>query len=256
MTLLAICQAAADRIGLELTPATIVGNNEPDARRLLTFANAVGADLSTRGMWQAQRFYVSFAASGNIEQVNATPPDFRRFCDNTMWNRSREQFINGPVDPAEWATRTAIMKSSVPSEGEGWFARRGNVLLTWPAPNIGDEISYEYQSRAYCRSASGTLQTAWLADTDVPVLDAELMIAGIIARFLMADGQPTASMAMMDFERRRREEMASERDPTPLSVGDIWNGGRAFSGSPGDVPISPWIYSSGTWGTNPTYWGQ
>jgi hypothetical protein len=47
---------------------------------------------------------------------------------------------------------------------------------------------FEYQSTYFCQSSAGADQSAWAADTDVGVLDENLMELGVIWRFKKKNG--------------------------------------------------------------------
>ena len=66
-------------------------------------------------------------------------------------------------------------------------------------PTAGRTYAYEYISKNWCTSSGGTGQSAWAADTDLPVLDAELMTMGVQWRFLMAMGMDYAG-TQSDYE--------------------------------------------------------
>lgn len=117
------------------------------------------------------------------------PTDFRRPIDNTFWDRSRYWSMRGPQSPQSWQ----LYKSSV--IGRASIQRRyrfrsiggvGNIKLSIdPVPfDNGSKLVFEYQSNAWCQSASGTPQTSWLADTDVGVVDEYLLTLDIQWRLL------------------------------------------------------------------------
>ena len=86
MTLLTIVKAAADEIQMP-RPATVVGNDTPDAQRFLRYANKVGSSVMKKYAWQALRNEHTFTATATEEQTGALPDDFDRFVPETFWNR-------------------------------------------------------------------------------------------------------------------------------------------------------------------------
>lgn len=263
MTLLSICTDAADEIGLETTPVAIVGNPDPDARRLLRFCTRVCRDLVTRAPWQALRVENLFIAANGIEQDGAIPADFGRFVPESFWDRTNGHSITGPVSPVEFMSRmsaTDEFRANDAALNSGplrWFTRRGNTLMIYPAPDTGSTLSFEYQSAAFCASPSGARQTAWLTDSDVPMLSPELITLGVVAMFLQADGQP-AQAAMGAYERRVRQEIANDA-PTArvLVAADMFGQRRRFTGEPGRGGRNSSDAGGGdTWVTFPDTWSS
>jgi hypothetical protein len=233
MSLLTLCQAVADDIGLDVRPATIVNNPDVDAQRMLRMAGRVCSDLATRAPWQALRREVTFTTVAAETQPGIFPADFHRMSPETLWDRTTNIFISGQMGPTEYQSRKNSPLMAGYAGPMKYFTRRGDALLIWPAPAAGLTVAFEYQSNAFCRSAAGTNQTAWAADTDLSNLPEELVTLGVIARFLEADGQPWQS-AKAEFEKRLTREIRSDRNsPRILMVSDIFGGSRRFSGEPG-----------------------
>lgn len=233
MTLLSICQAAADDIGLDVRPVSIVGNPDPDAQRLLRFAQRVGSDLATRAPWQALRLVQSFTATATEVQAGAIPAAFQRFIAETAWDATNDIAITGPIDPVEYQSRKNDLGTAQYTGPMRWFTRRGNDFLVWPIPVGGETYLFEYQSGAFCQSAGGTPQNEWLADTDTGRISEELITLGVIARFLSADGQP-AQMAEAAYRARLNTEIKNDAPGARvLPAGDIFGTGRRFTGEQG-----------------------
>lgn len=243
MSLLTICQNAADEIGLDARPVSVVGNLLPEVQRLLRFAQRVGSDLATRAPWQALRAVHTFTATATEVQANAVPAAFQRFSPETIWDVTNGLSITGPVDPVEYQSRKTDFSTVAYTGPLRWFTRRGNDFLVWPIPVGGETYSFEYQSGAFCQSASGTPQDEWLADTDTGRISEEMITLGVIARYLAADGQPSAQA-----EAAYRDRMITEiRNDAPaagiLPAGDVFGTGRRFTGEPGSSGTrSGWWY--------------
>lgn len=233
MTLLSICRDAADEIGLDARPVTVVGNPLPEVQRLLRFAQRVGSDLATRAPWQALRLAHSFTATDTEVQSGAVPATFQRFSPETVWDVTNGLSLTGPVSPVEYQSRKTAYGTAGYSGDMRWFTRRGNDFLVWPLPAGGELYSYEYQSAAFCQSASGTPQGEWLADTDTGRISEELITLGVIARYLAADGQPSAPAEMAYRERLNIEIRNDAPAAGVLPAGDIFGPGRRFTGEPG-----------------------
>ena len=233
MSLLDICRAAADEIGLDARPVSVVGSTIVEVQRLLRFAQRVGSDLATRAPWQALRDVQSFTAVASETQPNAVPAAFQRFSPETVWDVTNGVSITGPIDPVEYQSRKTDITTAGFTGPMRWFTRRGNDFLVWPMPVGGETYRFEYQSGAFCQSAAGVPQTEWLADTDTGRISEELITLGVIARYLAADGQPSAQAEMAYRERMITEIRNDAPAAGVLAAGDIFGTGRRFTGEPG-----------------------
>ncbi len=122
----------------------------------------------------------------------ALPSDFQRPIDNTFWDRTRYWAMRGPMDPQQWQ----LYKSSV--IGNASIQRRyrfrqisgTQVLSIDPVPfDNGSQLVFEYVSNAWCKNAvTGALQSSWLLDTDLGIIDEYLIQLGLRWRILRRGG--------------------------------------------------------------------
>lgn len=238
MTLLTIVKAAADEIQMP-RPATVVGNDTPDAQRFLRYANKVGSSVMKKYAWQALRNEHTFTATATEEQTGALPDDFDRFVPETFWNRDSKEDVVGPVDPVRWQ---GIVKTGGNNSRPMFIYRDDSIYLS-PTPTAGHTYAFEYVSNKWARSSGGTAQASFLADTDEPYLDEELMILGIIYEWLRSEGQPFDA-ALFDYRERLSMLVKDERASAgKLSAGDIFaQGSRRFDGVPTATGADIWNY--------------
>ncbi|WP_157646652.1 hypothetical protein [Burkholderia ubonensis] len=113
------------------------------------------------------------------------PVDADHFIQHTGWDRSFRWQLVGPLSPQEWQ----VLKSGISPTGPRLrFRIMGGQIYVNPVPASLDNLVLEYYSTGWCQSASGAAQSAWVADTDTPVLQDRLFILGMIARFLNRKG--------------------------------------------------------------------
>ncbi len=185
MSLLTMMEAAADRLGI-VRPTVVYASTDQQIRQLLSLANQEGKELARTYPWQAIVFEKSITATATETQTSAIPTDFDRMLSETFYNRTMDRRVVGPMTAQEWA----FYKGANATVIYDAFRIRGGNLLLAPTPTAGDTYVFEYVSKYWCTSTGGTTatQSAWAADTDVGILDEELMTLGIIWRFLRAKG--------------------------------------------------------------------
>jgi hypothetical protein len=186
MSLLTIIQNVCNSPGVGLAvPTVVVTSADAGILELLQLANQEGKELGKRFDWPVLTAEQTFTTTAAAVQVGAIPSAFDRFVNDSMFNRTTARKVVGPISPQQWqaiqanGSYTSVIQS---------FRRRGTDLLITPTPAAGETIAYEYISKNWCESSGGTDQSAWVADTDVGLLDEELMKLGIIWRWRKAKG--------------------------------------------------------------------
>lgn len=226
MTLLTICQNAADEIGLT-PPASVIGNSEGEVMKLRRYANKVGTKIMKAYAWQALRKERVFTAIAGEEQTGILPADWDRIIPDTFWDRNLSYLVTGPVSPVEWQGLKAL--NSEISERK--FALRGGSVLVYPPPAGGETFAFEYVSK-YWAANNGAPQAALTQDSNTAIVDEELITRGVIYEYLMNDGQP-AGAALVEYQRYFDTLVENDRQSSGvLRAGDMFRSTRRFGGTP------------------------
>ena len=185
MSLLTIVQAVSDRVGL-VRPSAVIGSSDAQVRNLLGLVQQEGRDLAARYNWSALIKEKTFTATATAAQSSAIPTDFDRFVNGSMWNRTRDNYIQGPLSAQDWQ---AIQATVAPSIIEA-FRVRGSSLLITPTPTAGDSYAYEYVSTFWAGVAASTEPglVEFTADNDNGYIKEELLTLGTVWRFQKARG--------------------------------------------------------------------
>lgn len=222
MTLLTLVNNTEDAVGLTRS-TTVVGNTTDQTRQLLALANREGKDLARRATWQAltkEFTHTTTAAEDQGAVTTVIGSDFDFLINSTPWDRSQMRPIGGSVSPQVWQQFKAENITGPYVE----YRIRGNRVLTIPTPAAGHTLAGEYYSKNWCASSGGTGQAAWAADTDVGVLDEELMTLGLIWRWLQFKGLAYAEH-FSTYERQVNDALARDGGKRPISMN-----GRRFRG--------------------------
>lgn len=115
------------------------------------------------------------------------PSDIQMFISATMWDRNFRWQLLGPLSAQEWQT---IVSGICPVGPRIRFRVMDNTFYIQPppGPTQTDTIAYEYISKNWCKSATGTSQPRWAADTDTYLWPENTATLGVKWRFLRAKG--------------------------------------------------------------------
>ena len=188
MALLSIIQDVTDEIGLP-RPEAVISSTDASVRQLLRLANKEGQALARRANWQRLKKEATFTTTDSHLQtaLSTVASDFGKYLNDSMWDRTTDEKVRGPLDETQWQ---ALVASPVQAQVGYQFRIWQNGIHFYPAPATGveDDIYFEYMSSHWCISAASATQARWVADTDLGLLDEELMTLGIIWRFKKAKG--------------------------------------------------------------------
>ena len=219
MSLLTIIQDVANRMGI-VAPTSGVGSSDASSKQLVALASQEVAELARAHPWQVLTKEKTFTATATEEQSGAIPDDFDRFLPGSLYNRTRKRIVAGPITSREWQDlkgRSAVVVYDA-------FRQRGNSLLILPTPEAGHSYAYEYISKYPVTNAAGdTEQQTFESDSDLVLLDSELVTLGVVWRFLRAKGldysEPFRSYEMMKKQLMSRDggqrgiDLAKTHDP-------------------------------------------
>lgn len=187
MTLLTMVNEAQ---GLLSSPRSnvVVASTDLNVRLLTSIANQEGRELARRYAWESLITEKTFTSVAAAIQTNAVSSDYDHIVNHTMFNRSQNRRVTGPLSAQEWQAQQALSASLLT---DAFRIQGGDILIT-PTPDAGDTYAYEYLSKNFCQSSGGAGQSAWTADSDTGVLDETLMVLGLIWRFRKARGRDYA----------------------------------------------------------------
>lgn len=188
MTCLSIIQNAAASLALPI-PAAIWSSTDAQIIQLRTLLNEEGSALSKwpDHTWNKLVKETNFVTVALNLQTGAIPADFNYILDQTLWNRTMNRPIWGPMDEQQWQQELAGPTFTSPYYA---YRIRGGQMLLTPPPAVGNSIFYEYVSTYWAYAAAGTTPTkpGFSADDDFAVWPDILMTRGLRWRFLRANG--------------------------------------------------------------------
>tara|TARA_R110000868_G_scaffold221313_3_gene472871 strand:- start:2134 stop:2820 length:687 start_codon:yes stop_codon:yes gene_type:complete len=227
MSALTIIQKACARLGITV-PTAVFSSTDDQIIQLRNLMNQEGVELADDVAWTRLITEKTFTSVAAAIQTSAVPTDFGWYLNDTMWNRGTMVKMSGPASAEEWQMYQAIAIVALPA---AVFRFRGGNILVYPSPVAGQTCAYEYVSTYW---ASGS-QTAMTADADTALLDENLIVLGVIWRFLAAKGLDYAE-AFRTYELEVAKAMGRDGGKKKMYVG----GGQTMNPWNANIPDGSW----------------
>ncbi len=202
-------------------PIVTTGDVAAGSRTVTNIPSTAGLDrtyaLSSIGSPQAQRI-TSVSSSTSVlldmeQTADATgttltfakdtydiPEDFDRYIGNTWWDRTNHWRLLGPDSPQMRQYIRSGIFATGPRVRWTQVGRRPAAWVMWPppfgtnGPQVPDALVWEYVSENWVLKSDDTTAPFFTADTDVPLIDPELIIMGVKWRMWQIKGFEYASM--------------------------------------------------------------
>lgn len=218
MSLLTVIQAVAVSLGLPV-PQAVVASTDSQTLQLLQIANEEGKELSKTYPWQnitKESTFLTVGAESQGSILTVAGTDFNYIINETIWNRSLRRPVFGPLNNQQWQQ----MKASNITGPWNQFRIRQNLIIFLPVPAVGQTCAFEWISKNWVSDSTGaTFFPAWHADSDIGMLDEDLMTLGIIWRWRQIKGYEYAE-DFAKYERQKADAQARDGSKPRLSVGD------------------------------------
>lgn len=234
MSLLTLIQDVANSVGITSPSANVTTSVDANIITLLALANSSGREMAKAYEWQELRtFSGTILTAGTIDQGTITSifgASFDRLTNQTFWDTSARQPIDGPITIQQWQQTQAANVVGPPYS----FIVTGNHVLIGPtAIASGHILTCYFQSKYWCQSAVGAGQVSWSADTDTGVIPEELLKLDLVWRWKQKNGLAYAE----DMETAQRQFDTYTAQNTPARI--LFLGGRNVAYS-ANIPEGYW----------------
>jgi hypothetical protein len=121
----------------------------------------------------------------------AMPSDYDSIVNRTQWDKSAHWEMIGPTDAQQWEW---LMSGYISTGPRVRWRLLGDYLQIWPAFSNAENLGFEYRSKGWARSSTGTVQNSFAADTDTCIYKDRLMVLSLKLKYFEAKGFPTQAM--------------------------------------------------------------
>jgi hypothetical protein len=225
MTILSVVQDFCERTGLP-SPASVLGTTDPQVKQIRALLEEEGRDLAGRGAWQGITFeasHTTLAAEDQGTIISIATNGFKYVKNQTIWDRTDQLPVMGPMDAQEWQALKAIQ-----TQGPRYrFRIRGGKLLVNPTPTAGHSWYFEYVSENWILGADGTTyKKRFTLDTDTILIPEDLVLQGLRWRWLREKGFAYAEL-FNTYEAQVKDALGQDgAKPVIYMDGSQWRGPR------------------------------
>lgn len=217
LSLLEIVSYFCQRQGLR-RPTVVMDSTDSQIIQIRALLEEEGTDLSARGTWEgllyeATHTTIAQADQGAIGEI--APNGFRYIVNQTIFDRTQQRSIWGPLSPQEYQARQALTAMGPYSQ----FRIRGGKLLIDPVPTAGLTWAFEYVSENWILDGdSRDGKHYFTKDTDVTVLPSSLLLMGLRWRWLAAKGLEYAEL-FRSYEAQVKDALSRDGGKPILHMG-------------------------------------
>lgn len=224
----------------QVTVITLTGDTVNGSSSIINASSIAGVDSTYQvaGLGINQATYVVGTPSGstiNLSQpatsnnIGATftltkvkysmPTDYDAQIDATHWDKSKHWMMLGPETAQQWEWLISGYISTGPRIRYRIF---GGYFQIWPAVGSAEVLGFEYMSKGWAESATGTVQNSFLADSDTCIFNDRLMVLGLKNKYFQVKG--FGDVYSSDFENELSQAKSNDAGSATLAMAPVPSG--------------------------------
>jgi hypothetical protein len=200
------------------------------AARTITMASTAGLDTTyqVQGTGINQNTYIVSVDSGTQVTVNqdfsasavgatayfqkikySLPSDYESLVPRTMWDKSKHWEMLGPEDAQQWEW---LLSGYISTGPRIRWRLLGEYFQIWPGMSTAEYLGFEYRSKGWAESSTGTVKNSFTVDTDTCIYPDRLMVNATKLKYFEAKGFDTTAMMrnyLTEMEAAKALDMSS-----------------------------------------------
>ncbi len=200
------------------------------AARTITMASTTGLDTTyqVQGTGINQNTYIvsvdsstqvtvnqDFSANGTaatayFQKVKyALPSDYESLVPRTMWDKSKHWEMLGPENAQQWEW---LLSGYISTGPRIRWRLLGEYFQIWPGMSTAEYLGFEYRSKGWAESSTGTVKNSFTVDTDTCIYPDRLMVNATKLKYFEAKGFDTTAMMrnyLTELEAAKALDMSS-----------------------------------------------
>lgn len=189
MSLLSVIQHHC-RIHALSIPTAVVNSLDTTVTQLYGILNEMLEEIVTESDFNVATKEATFTAVAAASQgllTDLAPDGFQWIIPGTLWDRSNDLPVRGPLSQEEWQM---IQATNLTGANYSYRVRGGELLFS-PTPSAPlPEIAFEYASSWIVTDQNGTAKAALTADTDLFLVPEIILKKGLAWRWKNIKGLP------------------------------------------------------------------
>ena len=137
------------------------------------------------------------------------PADYNSTVNRTHWDKSKRWEMLGPESAQQWEW---LLSGYISTGPRIRWRLLGKYFQIWPGMNAGELLGFEYRSRAWAESSTGTPKNSFTEDNDTCIYPDRLMVLGTKLKYFEAKGFDTTALYrdyLMEFETAVAQDTAA-----------------------------------------------
>jgi hypothetical protein len=151
------------------------------------------------------------------------PEDYDAIVPRTQWDKSKHWEMLGPEDAQQWEW---LLSGYISTGPRIRWRLYGSYFQIWPGNSTAEYLGFEYRSKGWARSASGTVKNSFTLDTDTCIYPDRVMVLSTKLKYFQAKGFDTTAL-YRDYLTEFETSVAQDTSSANLS----------FAPRPGNVLI-------------------
>ena len=153
-------------------------------------------------------------ATVNFQKVKySLPDDYDSIVPRTMWDKSKRWELLGPEDAQQWEW---LLSGYISTGPRIRWRLLGETFQIWPGTSTNELLSYEYRSKGWARSSTGTVKNSFTADTDTCIYPDRVMVLSTKLKYFQAKGFDTTAL-YRDYREELETAIAQNTSAANLS---------------------------------------
>ena len=141
------------------------------------------------------------------------PTDYDAIVPRTMWDKSKRWELLGPEDAQQWEW---LLSGYISTGPRIRWRLLGQTFQIWPGTSTNELLSFEYRSKGWALSATGTVQNSFTADTDTCIYPDRVMVLSTKLKYFQAKGFDTTAL-YRDYREELETSIAQNTSAANLS---------------------------------------
>lgn len=216
---LTIVNRSLQPLGLPQVATLVSALDDQTGFQAAGLLNELGSQLVKAHDWQFLERHLEVTGDGVTSEFDL-PVDYDRMVNQTQWASSNRRPMYGPMTPQGWSW----VQFGIVSVGVYYRYRIiDNKFHVFPTPSAGEKFHFYYISKNWVRDPNtNTYRDVVQEDTDIPVFDDFMMIAGTKAKLWSAKGMDATGL-WSEFNYMLTTQKAQNAGAPVISLDQRWN---------------------------------